>query len=222
MLPTIRSRCQLVRFEPAPVDAVAAEITGGGVRPEIALACARLALGDAGRARELAGEHGRALRLAGEGFARGPLRPEEDALAPWEGLLAAARVRGEAVSDELEQAAAADVELYPRRERKRVESVWADRIRRSRRRAETAALDLGLQTVSLWYADLAALAYGAGELIRHVDRMDALVADEGVPPARLVAAIELVEDTRVRFALNVSEDLACEALAYRLRDVLAR
>ena len=35
------------------------------------------------------------------------------------------------------------------------------------------------------------------------------------------AAIELVEETRVRFQLNVSEDLACEALAYRLEETLA-
>jgi DNA polymerase III subunit delta' len=222
VLPTIRSRCQLVRFEPAPVDAIAAEIAEGGVAPETAMACARLALGDAERARELAGAHGHALRAAGEEFARSVLRPDEAGPRPWEGLLAAARVRGEAVSDELEQAAAADLELYPRRERKRVEGAWGDRIRRSRRRTETAALDLGLQIVSLWYADLATLAYGARELVRHVDRMDALSADGGIPPAKLLAAIELVEDTRVRFALNVSEDLACEALAYRLRDALAR
>ena len=35
-------------------------------------------------------------------------------------------------------------------------------------------------------------------------------------PQRLRAAIELVEETRQRFQLNVCEDLACEALAYRL------
>ena len=33
--------------------------------------------------------------------------------------------------------------------------------------------------------------------------------------------VELVEDTRMRFKLNVSEELACEALAYRLERVLA-
>ena len=39
--------------------------------------------------------------------------------------------------------------------------------------------------------------------------------------ARLRSAIELVEDTRMRFQLNVSEELACEALAYRLEHALA-
>jgi DNA polymerase-3 subunit delta' len=62
---------------------------------------------------------------------------------------------------------------------------------------------------------------GAEELVRNSDRMQELRADEGIDPARLRAAMELVEDTRVRFALNVSEELACEALAYRLERLLA-
>ena len=35
-------------------------------------------------------------------------------------------------------------------------------------------------------------------------------------------AVELVEDTRQRFQLNVSEDLACEALCYRLEHAVSR
>ena len=33
--------------------------------------------------------------------------------------------------------------------------------------------------------------------------------------------VEAVEDTRLRFQLNVSEELACESLAYRLERLLA-
>jgi DNA polymerase-3 subunit delta' len=33
--------------------------------------------------------------------------------------------------------------------------------------------------------------------------------------------VELIEDTRQRFLLNVTEELACEALAYRLQGLLA-
>jgi hypothetical protein len=36
------------------------------------------------------------------------------------------------------------------------------------------------------------------------------------------AALELVEDTRQRLAVNVSEELAFEALAYRLAELLSR
>jgi DNA polymerase-3 subunit delta' len=110
--------------------------------------------------------------------------------------------------------------MIPRKERKRVENEWAERVRRTRRRVQTGALDLALQLVSLWYADLAYLAWDAPDLVRNVDRLGPLSEDAGVVPERLRTAIELVEDTRERFALNVSEDLACEALAYRLQDVL--
>ena len=94
------------------------------------------------------------------------------------------------------------------------------RIRRSRRRVQTGALDLALQVVSLWFADLAFLAYGAEDLVRNRDRRTELDSDVGIEPVRLRRAVELVEDTRERFLLNVSEDLACEALAYRLQQTL--
>jgi DNA polymerase-3 subunit delta' len=136
-------------------------------------------------------------------------------------VLEAVRARGEATRVRLAEQAAAELELYPRKERKRVETEWTERIRRVRRRVETGALDLALQIVSLWYADLACLAWGADELVRNSDRIAELKECAGVDPARLRAAIELVEDTRQRFSLNVSEELACEALAYRLERLLA-
>ena len=114
-----------------------------------------------------------------------------------------------------------EIELYPRKERKRIETEWSERIRRARRRVETGALDLALQVVALWYADLACLAWGGRDLVRNVDRIADLEADSGPDPQRLRAAVEAVEDTRLRFQLNVSEELACESLAYRLERLLA-
>jgi DNA polymerase-3 subunit delta' len=101
-----------------------------------------------------------------------------------------------------------------------VKTEWEERIRRARRRAETGALDLALQVVALWYADLAALSFGATELVRNNDRLTELRADAGCDPQRLTEAVELVEETRRRFILNVSEELALEALASRLSRVL--
>jgi DNA polymerase-3 subunit delta' len=72
----------------------------------------------------------------------------------------------------------------------------------------------------LWFADLACLEWGAEDLVRHSDRLPQLQAQAGLGPIRLRAAVELVEDTRQRFQLNVSEELACEALAYRLEHAL--
>jgi DNA polymerase-3 subunit delta' len=220
VLPTIRSRCQLVRFEAPSVADVAARLVADGVAPAAADACARLSLGDSSKASELAGEDGVLLRAGAERFAQAVLAASAAADRPWVELLSSVRARGEAVRVSLEALAASELELYPRKERKRIETEWSERIRRARRRAETAALDLGLALVSLWFADLLYLAVGADDLVRHTDRRSSLTADAERSAAALRAAIEQVEDTRQRFQLNVSEELACEALAYRLERTL--
>jgi DNA polymerase III subunit delta' len=220
VLPTISSRCQLVRFDAPGVEQVAGELRQGGTPAEEALALARIALGERELALALATEQGRALRAAAERFARGALRGELWERRPWMEILAAARTSGEALRTQLEERAAAEAELLPRKERRRHEMEWAERIRRARRRAETASLDLALQVVALWYADLASLAWGAEELVRHTDRLAELRADQSRDPRRLIAALDLVEETRRRFILNVSEELALEALASRLARVV--
>jgi DNA polymerase-3 subunit delta' len=220
VLPTIRSRCQLVRFEAPSVSDVATGLVAAGASPEVADACARLSLGDASRAAELAGEEGALLRAGAEKFALAVLAGEAAAARPWVDLLRSVRARGDIVRAALEAERDAELELVPRKERKRVETEWTERIRRSRRRTETGALDLGLQLVSLWFADLMYVSVGADDLVRNTDRRDAL-AGTGSDAAALRTAIEHVEDTRQRFQLNVSEELACEALAYRLERTLA-
>jgi DNA polymerase-3 subunit delta' len=220
VLPTIQSRCQLVRFDAPSIEQVAAAVEQSGVPPQAALACARLSLGDATRARELASDEGAALRAAAERFARAVLAGKSGPQRPWTDILVAVRARGEATAAELDARQVAELEMVSRKERKRVQTEWSERIRRARRRVETGALDLALQLVELWFSDLACREWGAGELVRHCDREAELAADAGRDPARLREAIELVEDTRVRFKLNVSEELACEALAYRLERVL--
>jgi DNA polymerase III subunit delta' len=222
VLPTIRSRCQLVRFDAPSSTEVAAALESEGVPRERAAAAARLALGDVETARGLVSDSGPALRVAATEFARAPLARDGAAAKPWTAMLGAVRAAGGQVCEALEAEKDVELELYPKKERKRIENEWSERIRRARRRVETGALDLGLQLVSLWYADLAHLAWGADDLVRNLDMTEALRADAGVAPEKLRAAIELVEDTRVRFVLNVSEELACEALAYRLDQLLAR
>jgi DNA polymerase III subunit delta' len=221
VLPTIRSRCQLVRFDAPPVDKVAERLERGGVATATAVACARLALGDADRAAELASAEGTALRSTGEAFGRSALAGATTAARPWLPLLAAVRARGEVVRAELAERQAAERELYPRKEHKRINNEWEDRIRRVRRRVETSTLDLALQVVSLWFVDLLSLVWGAEDLVRHADRLPALAEDAGRTVAQLRTAIELVEDARMRLQFNVTEELACEALAYRLERVLS-
>ena len=110
--------------------------------------------------------------------------------------------------------------MPPSKERKAVETEWEERSRRARRRRGRGP-QYALQVVALWYADLACLAWGAPDLVRNVDRMVDLETDSGVDPRAPPAAMEALEAPRLRFQLNVSEELACESLAYRLERLLA-
>jgi len=221
VLPTVASRCQAVRFEPPTAAAIAARLREAGVGAEEAGASARLAAGDLDRARRLAGAPGRALRGAAEDWARALLagRTRE---RPWTALLDQARGAGEPLVAELEAGHEQVLAVTARRDRRRVETEHAERVRRVRRRAQTAALDLGLALIGLWYRDLACLAWGAGELIAHADRAEALHQDAaGRDPGALRQAVELVEETRRRLVVNVTEELACEALGYRIEALVA-
>jgi DNA polymerase-3 subunit delta' len=220
VMPTIRSRCQLVRFDAPSEQQVAAELEALGTPEQTALACARLSLGDAVRARALVSDEGIELRRRAEEFACAALGGAVGQARPWVGLLAAVRDRGEKIRADIEARLDNELELYPRNERRRVRTEWTERARRARRRAETEALDLALALVSMWFSDLLRLAWDAPDLVRHCDRRSELEAHAGRDPQRLRAAAELVEDTRLRFKLNVSEELACEALAYKLESEL--
>ncbi len=225
VLPTIRSRCQMVRFDAPGVEELAGELVVAGAEPAAAAAYARLSLGDAGRARELAGPEGIELRARAQELVRRALAGEVGSTTPWDGLIGAVRARGELLGVELAERQQAELELLPSRDRKRAETEWGERVRRLRRRVETGALELALDLVETWLLDLIALAHDAAELVRNCDRLGELRSDagtgRGADPGALRRAIELVEDTRQRFQLNVSEDLALEALTYRLEHVLA-
>jgi len=220
VMPTIVSRCQLVRFDPLAPERIAADLSAGGelsgTEAEHARACARLALGDAARAALLAGEQGAELRASAEDFVRQALAGDT-AARPWVRLLELARAAGARAGEQAMQRVAGELELLPAKERKRHEREAGDTRRRVERRARTATLDLLLGLVELWLRDLLCLHEGAPELIHALDRRSTLEADAADrDPARLREGIERVADTRLRLALHVSEELALEALAYRL------
>ena len=70
--------------------------------------------------------------------------------------------------------------------------------------------------VAAWLLDLASLGWGAEDLVRNTDRLDRLRADAGPAPAQLREAVDLVEDTRLRFQLNVG---ACSKATAQLQGV---
>jgi DNA polymerase-3 subunit delta' len=221
VLPTIASRCQPVRFDPPSPAALAARLESRGAAPAQAAAAARLSLGDGERALALAAGEGLALRAHAEAFARAPLHGRVGAERPWAALLEVAAARGAAARAAYEERLADELQYLPKKEHRRREGEISEQARRAERRAQTAALDHGLQLAGLWYRDLACVVAGAPELVHHADRREALAEDAaGRGLGTLRAATETVDDFRARLALNVSYDLACEALAFRLERTL--
>jgi DNA polymerase-3 subunit delta' len=237
LLETVASRCQPVDFAPLPTAAIEASLEGAADPPEIA-AAARLSAGDLERARFLLSNPGRQLRTTAfelgkaagawaseSGKVTGPDSPEDWPSAeagpvahPAAGtqlrrLLKLAEAAGEdaevATREALEEERAAGV--------KRSARDVNDEAKRVARRRRTEVLDLGLELCAAWFRDLAAVASGAPEVAYNHDRLTQLQSQaRGLDPAAPRQAVELVQETRRRLDLNVSEELALEALAVRL------
>ena len=221
VLATVASRCQPARFDPPALGRMAEGL--GLADPERAHACASLALGDASLASYLAGEAGGALRGRAENFVRSALAGTTGT-RPWQGLLELARAAAGAAGEQAGERIAQEVELLPKKERKRYEREGSEARRRGERRVRMRTLDMALRLGELWLRDMLCICEGAPELIHAVDRRAELEADAaalGRGRARVRRAIELVQQTRMSLSLNVSEELALEALAYRLEDLLA-
>jgi DNA polymerase-3 subunit delta' len=216
---TILSRCAPVEFGPLTADAVL-ETLGAG---DEAAAAARLSGGDLELARLLLSDPGGALRATAESAARAP-RSGEHPPEPWRELLEAASEAGREAGAEEERRLLEEAEVAARRGRKgKLTREATEQVRRTERRARTQALDLGLALCCAWYRDLAAIASGADDVVLNADRLPQLAEDaEGLDPERARRAVEWVLDTRRRLRVNVSEDLALEALWLRLADALGR
>jgi DNA polymerase-3 subunit delta' len=208
LLETVASRCHPVDFAPLPIPAIEAALAGGGDPVEITSA-ARLSAGDLDRARFLLSDPGRKLRAQALGLGKAVGATG----LPWRQLLEAAEAAGadtEAATREiLEEESSAGI--------KRSAKDITDEAKRTARRRRTEILDLGLELVAAWFRDLAAIASAAPEVAYNQDRLAELQSQaQGLDPTAPPRAAELVQDTRRRLDLNVSEELALEALFFRL------
>jgi DNA polymerase-3 subunit delta' len=216
LLETIASRCQPVDFAPLPAAVLEAELASvtaaaGADAAEIA-AVARLAAGDLERATLLLSTTGRELRAEVEATLASVLADELSG-APWRRLLDRATAAGEETEGAAREALEEEAEAGMKRTAKDI----TDGAKRAGRRRRTEILDLGLELTALWLRDLAALAAGAEEVVFDRDRLDVLRGQAaGVDPNWARSGAAAVQDTRRGLDLNVSEELALEALFYRL------
>ena len=227
LLETVRSRLREVRFQ-ALAPEVAAELLAERVpdaSPQERRAAARLAGGDVGAGAMLCSVGGRELRAAAEACARAA-RAGDLAERPWLELLAASEAAGKTASDAARAAAealAAEAGESEGPAARRRAKEGEESARRAGRRGRTEALDRGLALVAAWLRDLGAVADGGSELVLTSDRAGELATDaEGLDSRRARRAAELVMDTRRRLTVNVSEELALEALAYRVESLIGK
>ncbi|HET7416481.1 MAG TPA: hypothetical protein VFJ61_02490 [Solirubrobacterales bacterium] len=216
LLETVASRCQTVEFAPLPAAVLEAELAAEGVGPDEAAAAARLAAGDLERAQLLLSDSGRQLRGDVERCLAAAL-DGKSADAPWKGLLDRAKAAG----DDAEAAAREALEEESKAGIKRSAKDITDGAKRAGRRRRTEILALAFELCATWLRDLAAVASGAEEVAFNRDRLEVLRKQaQGLDPALARRGAELVQETQRGLELNVSEELALEALFFRLETLL--
>lgn len=215
VLPTIASRCQMIEFGALAPEVIEAELDGLA-SPEALHAAAKLAAGDLGRARFLAGKRGSDLRDAAERLMTCALE-DEFADSPWLELLTQAKSAGEHSGDLVQ----AEFDASKDEGVKHTKTEIEEAVRRAQRKTRTGMLDLGLHLAAAWARDWATVSAGAPTLAFNADRLDLLEAQAArIELGQAREAVTRIQETRRSFQLNVSEELALEALAFRLEKIL--
>ena len=218
VLPTVVSRCQLVRFDPLPAARIAEMLRADGVD-----AGARRGLRAAGAGQHRAGaagwrrEEGEAIRSEAD-----PCWRRRSRAAGSRALARAARpgegARGGARGPRWRSWPRSGWRASPR-------AATAPRSSASSRRppsargaaAQREVLDLGLTLAALGLRDLICLAEGAPEAaLGPRPRGELAASARGRDPRRLREAAERCEQARLSLEVNVTEELALSALGYRL------
>jgi DNA polymerase-3 subunit delta' len=222
LLETIASRCQPIDFAPLSPEVLEAELGADPAAdptasPEQIAAAARLAAGDLERARLLLSGRGAEVRAEAERCVTAAIEGEV-ASAPWKRLLG----RAEAAGDDAEAATRELLEEDAKAGIKRTAKDIGDGSKRAGRRRRTEILDLGFELCAAWLRDLAAIASGAEQVVFNRDRLDQLRSQaQGLDATRARQGALLVQETRRSLDLNVSEELALEALFFRLERLFA-
>ncbi|HEV2727705.1 MAG TPA: hypothetical protein VGV34_05380 [Solirubrobacterales bacterium] len=216
LLETVASRCQAIEFASLPAEVLEAELGTEGAPADEVAAAARLGAGDLERARLLLSDGGRELRVQAERCVAAALEGR-CAAAPWKALLDRAQAAGADTEAEAREALEEEAKAGIKRSAKDI----TDAAKRAGRRRRTEILDLGFELCAAWLRDLAAVASDAEEVVFNCDRLERLREQaDGLDPAKARRGAELVQETRRGLDLNVNEELALEALFFRLESLL--
>ena len=221
VLPTIASRCQLVRFDPLSSAALAARLEEQGVDA-----------GTAAGVRATGARRRRACAVAGDrrrpGAARGGRGVRAGAAARGRGRAAVGRAAaprpragGEGRGD-----GRGDAGRRARVDRQEGPQAHGDRLRRAGQARAAARVHRGARPPARARRALVPRPGRASRRARRSSCSTRTGSASCAPTPRAAAApvlrsaIDAIEETRRSLELNVTEELACEALAYRLERML--
>ena len=231
LLPTIRSRCRLVRLRTPPAEAVAGVLVDrDGVDPVMAAFAARAAQGHIGRAKRLATDEDarreraevlalpRSLQSVGSALTAakglfeaaqeesGRLTKDRDAEEKASLLTAlGAGATGKGVTGAARRSAGAVKELEKRQKSRAT-------------RTQRDALDRALVDLAAFYRDVLQVQLGTGAELVHGDLgAQAAVIARGSTPESTLRRVDAVLACRVALDANVNPLLAIEAMALSLR-----
>lgn len=220
VLPTISSRCQVVRFKrmaPGAAAALLAESTGAG--EEEALAALAATGGVLARAREfLDSPMRRAARDRMLSLLKDlPVFDEHDVLESAKMLLTAVKAPLDELKTIQAEEARARAEFLGSKGMKSLE----ERQKRQLTAREREGVTEIVNVTESWLRDCLMLSQGTPELVMNRDELDAMHAIASViTPAAAARALGGVKEARRRISYNVSPQLAVEAMLFDIREVL--
>jgi DNA polymerase-3 subunit delta' len=220
VLPTIASRCQVVRFRRIPPAEAAAEVVSlsGADHTEAAAALAAVG-GVVGRARDfLASPSRRAARAVILRTLKDlTVMDEYDVLVAAKELLTAVK----APLDDVKVVQAAEIA-----ERSEFLGKGANRSIEERHKRELTAREREgvaevLNVAESWLRDCLVISQGVGDLAVNADALDAMEEVGAViTPSAAAHALGAVNEARRRISYNVTPQLAVEVMLFDLREVL--
>ena len=220
VIPTIASRCQVVRFRRIPaVDAAAMLVSITGAEPAEAAQALAAAGGVVAKARDfLASSTRREARAIILRTLKDLSDADElDVLVAAKELLAAVKAPLEDVKVLQSEEAAEQSDFLGKSGNKALE----ERHKRELTSKEREGIAEVLNVAESWLRDCLVLSLGVDDLMVNTDAFDAIAGVAAIiTPSAAATALGSVNEARRRISYNVSPQLAVEAMLFDIREVL--
>lgn len=223
LLPTVVSRCRIVRFFAVLHDRIVDHLVERGFERGDAELASRLSEGLIGEALDFVSSPARLARREAiiSAVCKLPDAGPLETLSIAEDLLAAIKGGIEEVKERQRIEAERALEFAPPHLAGRLRKRMVEFHKRAVLREEHKGFEEVLLGFARWYRDALAVAIGAPECVINLDRMAELEFEARKHPRRLLACVEFLTDVRKRAAFNVNMQMTLEAVLFKLQEELA-